>query len=177
MRLDYMTPILAMDNFVDCPLADSEKLCQLCLSNNKGDIQGSDLKNLFSRKFGLSVLLSFRRPVTTLVNAVLRIVFWSTSKKVSRIATRRIVAFMENFKTFRNWSIGKEGSYSMGHGSIFLFAGWRKSSIAMAACFASPRPTFVWLPFINLSPKLNNLWGSQDHIGGDCSHVADPCNA
>lgn len=88
-------------------------LCTSCCTN---------ITNILLGKFSPSVILStiVRTIPPTLSSLILHVVHMGSKKQMAEVATRRVVALVQNHHFFRNLPIGKNPSHTV-HALLFSF--------------------------------------------------------
>src|SRR5688572_946628 len=141
-----MTPRRATDNMTDSlrtdTIANAERL--ICNSVSGGNAYRSDL---IVRQLGVVLALAVR--ITSAHNRIAHILRVCSQFKMRRIYTRRNVARMANFQTFRDWAMFQLIRGAMSKTRTVMQTGF---AVAFVVFGSSPKPTRFLL--VNFSPKL-----------------------
>jgi len=144
-----MSPSPPFYDVADCVLMDAVKcsysILRHCFSRN----HRPDFAYLRFSQF-VSALLATQNTFTTLILHISQIIRLSTLKKVGRIATWRIVAFMAHFKGvwYRPKSKNESGSACWHFISVH-----RKHAVIFIVSTCEPNPAITRTGFGHLAPK------------------------
>jgi len=148
-----ISPGDAFPNSVNAIYADLELSSHRCARS----IRRSDFANLPAFQFGIRVAFAFQgySAPSPLAIHVVNIVLGSPNKKVTRVHAEPDVTFVENVKGLpvhnRDFSVDQEPREPVG----FCHRTWEvtKGSVASSSFRSFPKPAFIRLPDVYLTPK------------------------
>lgn len=147
--LSNVFPSIATKNEGDRALVHSEFSSQLSLGFNHW-VRFSDFLNSGLSKLGMAVFFATHIHVSSTIDAVHRIFLRCSGIKMTRIATRRIVAFVENVKPGWNRAIFNLPSSPMSENHYTNYGG---HSIALVVEITNPIPALAFSCAFNAFPK------------------------
>ncbi len=136
-----MCPSNSTDYLADGGLRDSIFFCQTRLAEPVR-VKLSDLSNFIFAKNRTSVALTVWGIISSLPRPILRIIFGRPKKKMVWIAAWRIVTYMTNKNSFRNWPKNNLPDQAVGQ-NISFFVG--SPSVPACSDIKFPWPAIFWL--------------------------------
>ena len=122
----------------------------------------ADLSDLVLSQFRLHVGHAFvvggaMLRAASLSNAVAHIVEVFAKEQMPRIAAWRVIAFVADKATFRDWSVDDFIDGAMGADATWSSRGWfGRVSVAVHVSAPSPRPALVWSMLLYAAPYALN---------------------
>lgn len=148
-----MLPFFTKDNRSDTSPADAKDVREFLLRGKALVMHRTNSHNVSRAKLRGPFFFSVYSLLSSFFNTVLHIVFNGSTKQMGWIAARRIVAFVTNQLTFRDWSIFNLPRHPMSHRPFVVFSRWAKDAVSMNICFSFKRPAFVWSKLSDTVPK------------------------
>lgn len=162
--LNDMTPSITPHDMINIREIHTELIRKLKICLSASGVQGSYLAHLVASQFRHAVRLAFRGYSSALSVSITHVVCVGAKPEVSRVHARRIIAFMQNIYTGRNWrTCSHHPGYTMsaGHGFPVLEFPVTKNS----GC--RPRPALSDGAHLHLFPKVTLLlFGKLDLLTG-----------
>lgn len=153
-----MRKMTTTDNVLNCGFANP-KLGRKHLSCVNSRLEKlSNLPCLFISYFSHSVFFSTKVYCSSFLSRVSHVFCVRANKEMIWIAASRIVAFVKNMKSDRDFSIFYFPSYSAGN---VTFPSKPKLTIFFGSSMPQPRPTFFWRLNQNIIPKTFWHWFSS----------------
>lgn len=145
-----MFPVSSVQYGIDCRVANPVFCCQYLRGYDIRDISFSDRVNVVGGQYGRGNGLPVARPST--IYGIGHIVILRTNREVRRIATRGIVALMQNIQSVRDRPVREFVSNSVREGVSFLH-GLVKMTISVREAPSIPFPTLILSTDVNLIPE------------------------